>query len=93
VSIRLPRHFIPAQLKERSGKLKSDGGWTKMAKNGAVWDKFGVFLDNFGIIWAQFGIVLAYFGNKKTPKNRILGTKNAESTQFPRLIPLKKPGL
>ena len=62
---------------------------TKKAKNGEVLDKFGAVLAQFGVVLDNNGVIKDKLGNKKTPQNRIIDTKNTENAQFPRLIPSK----
>ena len=55
---------------------------TKQAQNGVVSDKFGVLLEQFGVVLDNNGVILDNVGDKKTPQNRLLDTKNKENAVF-----------
>ena len=54
----------------------------KQAQNGVVSDKLGVLLEQFGVVLDNNGVIRDNVGVTKTPKNRLLGTKNTDNTVF-----------
>ena len=50
-------------------------------KNRVLSDKLGVLLEQFGVVLDNNGVIRDNVGDTKTPKNRILDTKNAENTK------------